>query len=138
MEFKVSGWYRLLEGICELAFLAALIYGTWQIHGQPITVPMFLGVLPIPVLFFLTSLFFRSLSSGVRPGQTPLIASMLTMFRLVDITGLHLVVLIILVAFALVAAVTHADSLAQLVKYLIGFFAGLQVEKKRERAAAQA
>ena len=137
MEFNVSRWYRLLEGVCQLVAVAALMYGTWQlVRAQSTDAHAIVRILPIPTLFLLTSLFFRLLSSGPRTGQSPVIANILNTFELMEITGVHLVVLAVLCVLGVIAAVTQADALTNLVKYLLGFFAGMQVEKRREKKAA--
>jgi hypothetical protein len=137
--FNKESWYRLLEGTCQFVAVAMLVHGAWVTGlSKSVDTAAFLKVLPIPALFLLTSMFFRFLSStGNQMGTSPFIASILTMFQILDITGVHLLVLGVLAVLSILAALTDGQQLKELCKYLIGFFAGMQLEKKREKAAAK-
>jgi len=129
----IRRWYRLLEGACQLIAVAALIYRAWDlVIKKQTSVSAVIAILPVPALFLLMSMFFRFLSSaGARTGASPFIASILAVFQFLDLTGVHFLVLAVLAVFAVLAAVTDSQQAKELFRFLMGFFAGMQLEKKR-------
>jgi carbon starvation protein CstA len=130
-----SRWYKLFEYMCQFLAVITFCYrGFSVLLKQNPTMADYIPLLPIPAMFMLFSMFFHFLSSRVATsGPSPFISSVLALVAAMDITGVHLIVLIVLVGILASSAITGNKDLKEITKYFIGLFAGMQWEKGRGR-----
>jgi len=131
-------WYKALEYSCQLLACALLAFVCWRLTRESADIPLnttiniFSPLLLMALLFFLLSMFFRYLDSAHSSNSTsPFILNLQSMFAALDITGIHLAVLLFAISLASIGAIEHSSDTINLTKYIFGVFVGMQVEKKR-------
>jgi FtsH-binding integral membrane protein len=135
-------WYKSIEGLLQLLFVGTLIYAFVAFvvlakESPPADQELRLGVFSF--LFLLASFLFRKLAVGEqnKPKHSVFTVALISaatffvgMAAKLDLTGIHLIVLLVVIAIGIASAFTKNDSLSSLFKFLLGMMSGLQTERK--------
>jgi hypothetical protein len=140
----VGRWgYRIAEHASALLTIVATVWCGWFLlsateRGTAVDTPVIVthALVPIAILV-LWYIFHRVNPDTNTSGSVSLVVSIATIIKGLDdagVTGIHQVILALVLLILIIYTVIREDALLTLVKVLVGMFIGMQIEK-RHRAS---
>jgi hypothetical protein len=129
---NLTKWYRIVEALCQFLFVGSLVYACVQTGGVP-TAPQLVQHLPVPLTFLASSLIFKLFGAQFSSAYSmaPLIKTLSDIRGGIGLSPIQILIAGIIVLVGCLAAIKDNSTLKDVLKFLLGLFAGTKLEPKR-------